>query len=162
MQDGRHTMRESDFFFLDERAKHVRRIAARIDLLDAHDRRYIRYAPCMHVEHRRDRHVHIRVVKSLLFGRHTQRSQAGQRVQHHLPMAEADAFGPSCRGGRVKCRGPRILVEVGEFVTGRTGVQQLFILGGETERRLHSFTAVSEQHKLLHGLYAIFNRSKNW
>ena len=157
VQYGGHTMGESDLLLPDERAQHVGRIAAGINLFDAQHRCDIRNAPRVHVEHGRDRHVHIRVMNSLLPGGHSQRSQARQRVQHHLPMAIADTFRPVSGGGRVERCGFCVLVEVGEFVIPRTGIQQLFILDGELEQSFGLFRAVCEEHELLHRLDAIFH-----
>jgi len=80
-------------------------------------------------------------MNSLLPGGHSQRSQARQRVQHHLPMAMQTPFGcpwwRSCRTLWLLCsrrsRGIR---------NPRTGIQQLFILDGELERSF-GFSALS-------------------
>ena len=59
LQDRRYAVREGDTFARDEAEQHVRHVASRIDLFHAEQRRNVRQAPRVDVEHRRDRHVDV-------------------------------------------------------------------------------------------------------
>ena len=86
-------MGEGHAFLLDQLEQHGRLVAARIDLLDAGERRRPGKAPSMDMKHRRDRHVHIVAAKAPLHSRYAEKRQLRQRMKDELPMAVVDAFG---------------------------------------------------------------------
>ena len=126
-------MGEGDAFLLDQLEQHRRLVAARIDLLDAGERRRPGKAPGVDVKHRRDRHVHVVAAKPPLHSRDAEKRQLGQRMKYELPMAVIDALGETGRTGRIKRRRLRILVEVGEVVVGRSRGEKRLIFADERQ-----------------------------
>jgi hypothetical protein len=112
----------------------------------------IPHTPRVHVEHRRDGHIHVRAVETALLRGRPQGRQGRQRVQHQLPVAEVHALGISRGAGRVEGRGPRVLVEVGELVLGGARSYQFLVLGRDLERSLGPLIPVDKKHDPLRGL----------
>ena len=78
--------------------------------------------------------------------------QSGQRVQHHLPMAEIDALRPAGRSRRVENRGDGVLVEVREREIGRADRQQRLVFGLDRKVGPRRFGPVVHQDVGLHRL----------
>ena len=66
VQNGWHTVGEGDLFPLDQGQQPLRKVATRVDLLDAQDCCHIRDAPGMDVEHRSQGHVDIATMEALM------------------------------------------------------------------------------------------------
>ncbi|MNZ89996.1 hypothetical protein D3C78_1089440 [compost metagenome] len=103
-------------------------IATRVNLLDAHQRRDIRHAPGMHMEHRRDGHVHVIRAQQRQALVHAQGAHGVQGMQHQLAVAEIHPLGVARGAGGVEQGRHRVLVEVGEVEVRLTPGQQRFIL----------------------------------
>src|SRR5438046_8217754 len=106
MQNGWYTVGEGDFFSLDQGQQHLRKVASRVDLLDAQGRGHIRDAPGMDVKHRGKRHIDITTMEALMGDRTRQRPKHGQSVQHQLWMTIIDSFRITVRASRIESRCP--------------------------------------------------------
>ena len=102
-------------------------VAAGVHLLDPHQGRDIGHAPGMHVEHRRDRHVHIVGAQQRQALIDAQRAHGIQGVQNQLAMGEIHALRVAGGARGVEQRRHRVFIEIGKVVlVCRTG-QQVFI-----------------------------------
>ncbi|MNE23856.1 hypothetical protein D3C80_1171280 [compost metagenome] len=59
LQQGRHAVGERHPFVAVQPHQGVRLVAPGVHLLDPQHRGHVRHAPCVHMEHRRDGHVHV-------------------------------------------------------------------------------------------------------
>ncbi|MNN87060.1 hypothetical protein D3C81_2045620 [compost metagenome] len=82
----------------------------------------------MHVEHRRDRHVHVVGTQQWRALVDAQRAHGIQGVQDQLAMGEIHALGVAGGAGGVEQRRHRVLVEIGKVVLVFALGQQLLIL----------------------------------
>lgn len=98
--------------------------AAGVDLSQTHDRCDEGQTPGMHMEDRRDGHVHIVPVQATLRSRRCQRGDRGQGVKHQLPVAEEHAFGQAGGAGRMEHGRPRIFVEIRDIEMRWGGMKQ--------------------------------------
>ena len=126
-------MGERHLFGLDQLQEYLRRIAAGENQLHARERRGVRAAPGMNMEHGRHRHVDVVAMKAALAGREAVFDQAGQGVQHDLAMAEEDALRPARRPGRMKGGRAGVFVEIGERIVRRAERQQGLIFAFDRE-----------------------------
>jgi hypothetical protein len=91
-------------------------------------------------------------MEALPHPRRSQGGQAGQGVQHELPVAEIHTLREPRRPCRVERRGACVLVEVTELVAGGARREQLLVLGGDRERGCRPIGTVGEKDVRLHGL----------
>src|SRR5208337_51904 len=95
--------------------------------------RDVRYAPCMHVEHGRDRHVDVVFVEATVAGS-AERVGGSEGVQDELAVAEEDALGQPRRASRVEGRRASVLVECRKLVVGVRGGEKRLVLARERQR----------------------------
>ena len=152
LQDGRDAVREGDLFGLLQLEQDVGQIASRQDGLEPERDRDVRDAPREHVEHRRDRHVHVLAMDALPRARRAERHRSGHRVQYDLAVAVVHALRIAGRAGRVEGRRLGVLVEVAELEVCRCGADERFVLARDRQRVRRDGLAVGEHHDLAHAL----------
>ncbi|MNP32921.1 hypothetical protein D3C76_1261270 [compost metagenome] len=128
LQDGRHTVGKRHLLLLIKPDQAIGFVAAGVHLLDAHQGSDVRHAPGMHMEHRRDRHVHVIGTQQRRPLVDAQCPHGIQGVQDQLAMGEIHALGVAGGAGGVEQRRYRILVEIGKVILVRTLRQQLLVL----------------------------------
>ncbi len=145
LHDGRHAMGEGHLLAAPEIDQVLGVVAARINLFEAEHGGNVGQPPCMHVEHRCDRHVDVvRAHQPRIFPT-ADSDRRGQGVQHQLAMGEVHAFGVTGGAGGVEGRGDRILVEVREVVARRGGGQQAFVFADAVRQAGITRLAIGEQ-----------------
>ena len=112
MQYGGHAVRESDALAFYQTKQSGGFIATGIDLLDAHQRGRVRQTPGVNMKHRRDRHVNVAAVKTVVVVSRTQSRGQCQRMQDQLAMAVKYTLGFTGGAGGIKSGCRRIFVEL--------------------------------------------------
>ena len=152
LKQGRHAMGERHLLLVDHLDEDFGRVSAGEHELDARQRRRVRAAPGVNVEHRRHRHVNVVAMETAVARRKAIFDEAGERMQHHLPMGEIDALRPTGCSRRVEDGRAGVLVEVRERVVGRTDRQQRLIFGLDRKVDLLRLGPVVHQDVTLHRL----------
>ncbi|MNJ53480.1 hypothetical protein D3C77_488680 [compost metagenome] len=121
-------MGKRDLLALPQLHEQVRVIATGVDLFHAQHGGYVRHAPGMDVEHRRDRHVDIAVAHQSHAVQAADHAGHRQGMQHQLAVGEVHALGIAGGARGVESRGHRVFIEVREVVLRARLGQQAFVL----------------------------------
>ena len=126
-------MRERDLLGLAQLEQHFGQITTRQHGAQTEQDGDVRKAPAKHVEHRRDRHVHIGGGQALRAAGRTHAECRGHGVQHDVAVAVAHALRVARGAGRVEGDGLGVLVEFGEAVFRHGAVDERFVFARHGE-----------------------------
>ena len=98
---------------------------------DARKRGRPREAPCVNVEHRRDRHIDVVAMEAALLHRKAEHGEFRDGMQHQLAVAVVDAFRQPRGSGCVKGRRLNVFIEVGKLEVRGSSPKQLLVFANE-------------------------------